>query len=94
MPVEIVAGLNRIIHESLANVFKHAKASGVSVSLTFEDGQVKLTVQDDGVGFSTDNGAAGNGLDNMRQRASELGGSCKILSAPGDGSLVTVTVPA
>ena len=94
VPSEIVTGLNRIIHESLANVFKHAKASGVSVSLAFEDERVKLDVQDDGVEFSTENGVAGHGLENMRQRASELSGSCKILSAPGDGTLVTVSVPA
>lgn len=87
------AGMYRVMQEALANVFKHAGASTVAVGLAFEDGFVKLSVQDDGSGFNTDENGAGNGLSNMRERARELGGRCTILSAPGDGTLVTLTVP-
>jgi len=88
------AGVYRITQEALANVFKHANASSVHVTLAFEDGHLRLSVQDDGAGFSPDQVATGNGLDNMRQRAKDLGGTCKILSAPGDGTMVTLTLPA
>jgi signal transduction histidine kinase len=87
-------GLYRILQEALANVFKHSQASGVTVTLTFDDDRVGLTVHDDGAGFGTESVVGGYGLDNMRQRAQELGGTCKILSSPGEGTSVTLTLPA
>ena len=87
------AGLYRVLHEALANVFKHAQASGVTVTLTFGDDRVGLTVHDDGAGFETESVVRGYGLDNMRQRARELGGTCNILSSPGEGTSVTLTLP-
>ena len=87
------AGLYRILQEALANILKHAEAVGVTVELTFEQESVRLSVQDDGEGFSVEDVRVGYGLDNMRHRAEELGGSCKILSAPGDGTCVMLTLP-
>ena len=87
------AGVYRIMQEALANVFKHANASSVNITLAFENGSLRLSLQDDGSGFSPDQVTAGYGLDNMRQRAKEMGGTCKILSAPGDGTIVTFTLP-
>ena len=74
MSVAVATGLYRILQEALANVLKHARASAVRVALTFEPDRVSLSVEDDGVGFQTDGAKPGYGLDNMRQRAQELGG--------------------
>ena len=83
-----------ICREALTNVVKHARASGVA--LTIERGKrvLLLTVKDDGVGFdpSTHKGA-GQGLRNMGERARRLGGSFSIESAPGFGTRITVEVP-
>jgi len=92
--VGVATGLYRIIQESLANVLKHARASEVNVALSFGDRDVRLVVQDDGAGFEPDAARHGYGLENMRQRAEELGGSLEISSAPGTGTRVSVSLPA
>ena len=92
--VAVASGLYRILQESLANVLKHANAHTVKVRLAFEPGEVRLSVEDDGVGADMDGVKPGYGLDNMRQRAEELGGSFVINSAPGQGTGVRVTLPA
>ena len=59
------------------------------------DGLAELTVEDDGKGFEIDavGDSAGMGLTNMRERVEFLGGSLSILSSPGKGTKVSVTVP-
>jgi signal transduction histidine kinase len=78
--------------EAVQNAVKHAGASRVDVLLTAEDGQVRLSVTDDGSGVAGT--AAGAGLTNMRDRMVALGGTLHIGSAPGGGTTVTGTVPA
>lgn len=88
------SSLYRIAQEALANVYRHAEASTIDISLAFYDDSVSLEVRDDGHGFSVDEGlASGRGLRNIRQRADELGGNVKITSAPGQGASVRVTLP-
>ena len=94
LSVPVATGLYRILQEALANVLKHARATTVSVGLTFEPDGVRMSVEDDGVGFHTDGAKPGYGLDNMRQRAQELGGGFELSSAPGEGTHVSVTLPA
>ncbi len=94
LSVAVATGLYRILQEALANVLKHAHASHVDVRLVFESGQVRLSVQDDGVGFHAEDIRPGYGLENIRQRAEELGGSLKMSSAPGEGTGINITLPA
>ena len=92
------AALLRICQESLNNVLKHANATEVGVTLAFNDGEVRLLVQDNGIGFdpeapterSTDSG--GFGLISMRERVRILGGELKVQSEPGRGTLVEATL--
>jgi signal transduction histidine kinase len=89
--------LLRIVQEALANVRKHAGSPGqVEVRLSAGDGQLQLTVADDGAGFDPA-GAGSNGwhfgLAVMRQRAARIGGELAIHSAPGEGTRVEVRVP-
>jgi signal transduction histidine kinase len=80
--------------EALANVQKHARASAADVRVRAHRGQVVLEIRDDGPGFNPAAGHPGHfGLDSMRSRASEIGGSLTITSAPGSGTLVRVCVP-
>ena len=89
-------GLYRILQEALANVLKHAHASEVKVSLAFEPGNVRLSVEDDGVGFQPGGAGSGYGygLQNMRERADELGGTFDISGVSGQGTTITVVLPA
>ncbi|WP_435157930.1 sensor histidine kinase [Amycolatopsis sacchari] len=83
--------LLRAAQESLANVRKHAGARHVSVALAVVPGAVRLTVRDDGTGF--DPGAVrGFGIEGMRARAAQVGGSLTVRS--GRGTTVAVEVPA
>jgi signal transduction histidine kinase len=87
----------RIVQEALQNVEKHAGASMVDVVSEVEDGQVRVWVSDDGVGFapeappSTGDGS-GFGLLSLRERARLSGGTLDVASAPGAGTRITITI--
>ena len=93
VPVATSTAFYRILQEALANVLKHAQASEVEVELAADPDWVRLSVKDNGVGFATDGVRPGYGLDNMQQRAQELGGRFEIESAPGEGTSVRVALP-
>lgn len=87
--------LLRAAQEGLANVHRHARASSVTVTLSYMGDVAAVDVHDDGRGF--DPGAARGtsiGLDGLRDRAGELGGEVVVESRLGHGTTLTVTVPA
>ncbi len=92
---DIESTLLRICKESLNNVAKHAKASQVGVSLIFGKEMVKLGIHDNGVGFDPKGTRNSNsfGLISMRERAQLLGGSLRIKSEEGMGTLIEISVP-
>ena len=91
--------LLRILQESIQNAVRHGRAEQVFVSIRFGDQRVALTVEDDGHGFDviaarrTRVDGQGLGLLGMEERASLLGGTLDITSAPGDGTVVRASVP-
>ncbi|MBK1785418.1 sensor histidine kinase [Prauserella sp. ASG 168] len=85
--------LLRATQEALANVRKHARATAVTVRLSVVDTEARLEVTDDGAGFVVD-AATGFGLHGMRSRAEEAGGTLDIHSGPGEGTTVSLEVPA
>jgi len=85
----------QIVRASLANVGRHAQATTCRVSVrTDPGGTIGVVVDDDGVGFDTAARTDGMGLANLRARAEALRGTVTIDAALGDGSTVTVTLPA
>ncbi|MGK5557289.1 sensor histidine kinase [Actinomadura kijaniata] len=90
-----------VLKEALANVRRHAAASAVEVRLSWRDDAVELAVRDDGRGFAMPAGerldplarAGHYGLVGMAERARRVGGRLAVWSAPGRGTLVTMTVP-
>jgi signal transduction histidine kinase len=86
--------LYRLAQEALNNVLKHAHAARVSVKLTLAGGAANLEISDDGVGFDPSLASPGGfGLRGMRERVERLGGSLRIVSAPGTGTQVLAEVP-
>jgi len=85
--------LFRIAQEALNNVAKHSQATSASVSLIFNTGQVRLRIEDDGIGFDTFQSRAGLGLQNIRERAEGLGGQLAVESVSGKGTKITVEIP-
>jgi signal transduction histidine kinase len=87
--------LYRIAQETLHNSTKHAQASSVTLLLREEPDGILLEVADDGVGFDPAGSFPGHlGLRSMRERASWLGASIEVESAPGRGARTRVFVPA
>lgn len=85
----------RIVQEALANAVKHAQPTRIRLRLHQQDGQVAVTVSDDGGGFdpSLAEQRHGLGLGLMRQRIAELGGTLQLDSTPGQGTSVQVLLP-
>ena len=87
----------RIAQEALQNAFKHAAAARIAVRLGRDDGTLRLTVTDDGHGFDPDDAELRSrrlGLTSMEERAARLGGRLAIDSRRGEGTTVTLEVPA
>ena len=93
MPVPVRAGVYRILHEALSNVLQHSGASEVRITLEVGSGSVRMSVKDNGVGFNSIEPRAGYGLDSIRRRAQEMGGTVSISSAEGAGADVWVSLP-
>jgi signal transduction histidine kinase len=91
--------LFRIIQEALTNARKHSRTVRVKVALGVEDDSVRLEIRDWGQGFDVGEAMAraavgqSFGLIGMQERARLLGGVCRIVSEPGRGALITVTIP-
>lgn len=82
------------VHEALLNALYHAKAQNVSVWLEFNQDEIHLAVEDDGVGFSLDCANQDGdhfGLNIMRARVARIGGQIQINSSPGKGTRIMLT---
>ena len=84
----------RILQEALNNISKHSNAKNVAVVMGFTSLRVTLSISDDGEGFDTAEDKRGHyGLDNMKKRASQLGGTVEIESSEDGGTTVTLALP-
>jgi signal transduction histidine kinase len=81
-----------VLQEALSNVTRHAAASRVDVAVTTADGELVVTVTDDGRGLS-ETMSGGRGLQNIRARAARLGGEAAWEVAPGGGTMLRWRVP-
>ena len=82
----------RLVQESLTNVIKHARASTVRVSVAAIEGEVRIEVQDDGLGFDPGERTEGFGLAGMRERVYLAGGTVELQSGE-NGTLVRARLP-
>ena len=92
LPDEHKTCVFRIVQEALHNIQKHANANAVEITVRASDSWLSVTVQDDGRGFQQGRNH-GLGLTGMHERAESLGGSVKITSGPGKGTLIEVALP-
>jgi signal transduction histidine kinase len=93
---DVENALFRVSQEALNNVLRHANACIVSIQLRFDPERASVSISDDGVGFpeeavtkSTDH----TGLDGMKMRAEELGGTFRIMHREPMGATVEVSIP-
>lgn len=99
LPAGEELALYRIAQESLRNVLRHAQAGRAEVCLAYEPDEVRLTIQDDGVGFVTPESpgqmAAGGhyGLLGIQERAEAIGARMVMESSPGNGTRIAIHLP-
>jgi signal transduction histidine kinase len=91
MPPPIQLLCYQVTREALTNILKHAEATTITIRLESTDEGARLTIQDDGKGFDTEQGSPEGhfGLAMMRERAQNSGGGLEIESAAGEGTTVT-----
>jgi signal transduction histidine kinase len=87
------SALYRMAEEALNNALKHAGATEVQVALTCRNQNLLLAVTDNGCGFDSAQIAPGFGLQGLRERAAELGGTLIVKTHPGGGTRVVARVP-
>ncbi|TMM39894.1 MAG: GAF domain-containing sensor histidine kinase [Actinobacteria bacterium] len=92
VPDDVRPDLLAVLHEALSNAVRHARASRVEVSVEVRDGQLRLTVTDDGIGPGEPFDER-SGLVNMRRRAGDHGGTLTISPGPAGGTRVAWAVP-
>jgi signal transduction histidine kinase len=95
LTVEIETNLLRIIQEAVTNALRHARPRAIRVRLAGAGDFVKVSIEDDGCGFSLRDAASGDGfgLIGMRERAESLSGKLLISSHPARGTRVLVKIP-
>ena len=81
------------VKEVLHNIVRHAQATEVHFRIAAESGRVEISLSDNGRGFDEATVVSGNGLRNLRNRLSAIGGLCEILSQPGKGTTVRLLLP-
>jgi signal transduction histidine kinase len=95
LPPDAAGHLLRIGQEAATNAVRHAQASEIGVELAFEEGDLRLSVEDDGTGFVVNDlrRAEGFGLITLQERARILGADLAIASQPGGGTRVQLNWP-
>jgi PAS domain S-box-containing protein len=95
---ELETAIFRIVQEALTNMFRHSGARNAGVTIMQKDGNIMVTVRDDGKGIEEQvvelrPESLGVGIGGMRQRVTELGGSLRLANA-NPGTIVEVSIPA
>ena len=90
-----VVGMNtyRIIQEAVNNALKYSEATKVVVSVKQDGEGLRVRIKDDGKGFDPDQVQLGNGLNNMKKRAKDIGSDLSLKSSPGEGTTIEFGVP-
>ena len=83
-----------IAHNAMTNTLRHSRAGKVTIALDFGEGELRMTVSDDGVGLPDDYEERGHGFRNMRAAAMRMSGRLEVAQGEdGRGTTVTCTVP-
>ena len=91
--------LLRICQEAMTNIRKHSRAHNVQATVKLGNGNLSVSIDDDGCGFDAQgNGidglpTPGRGLDIMRERTESIGGKLWVVSLPGQGTKIQIEVP-
>jgi|GEM_PF-6461354 len=93
LPMLSKRNLYLIFKETINNAMKHATCKNIHISLNKQNNAIHLTVEDDGVGFDADKQVNRNGLKNIRQRATEIGGQINYTNKETGGTKMELAIP-
>ena len=93
LPPMAQENLLHIGQEALTNTLKYAQATRFETRLSFNAREVRLDLQDNGIGFKVDNGHNGFGLTGMQERVDQMNGTLTIASECGKGTKIVVVLP-
>jgi signal transduction histidine kinase len=82
-----------IFKESVNNAVKYSECRSLRIDLKLSKKDFEMTITDDGKGFDASKNGTGNGLNNFKQRANDLGGETIVHSKPGEGTIIILKVP-
>jgi hypothetical protein len=82
-----------IIKEALNNIAKYSEATHAVIGIELDGTQISIRISDNGKGFDLSIVRMGNGINNMKQRATSLGGSMSVISQPGGGTHIDCRIP-
>jgi signal transduction histidine kinase len=91
LPMEIRKNIYLVCKEAINNAVKYSSASNLTISVTEENDECKLSIKDDGCGFENTAVKKGNGLQNMLQRVQEINARLSVDTKPLSGTIVTVS---
>ena len=91
LPETIALAAYFVASEALANVAKYAEASAVAIRVSDAGGTMTIEIADDGIGGADD--ARGSGLRGLADRVEALDGTLRVMSPPGEGTVVTAELP-
>jgi signal transduction histidine kinase len=93
VPAAVDHAAYRIVQEALTNVVRHAGDASVMINLSRTDGQLWVSVADDGRQVRASDVLSGNGIRGMRERAAAVGGQADARPGPGGGVVVEAVLP-
>jgi signal transduction histidine kinase len=82
-----------VVKESLNNIAKHSGAKSVALHVATDNNMLRITIRDDGKGFTPNAAIGGTGLGNLYQRLQSCGGTVQITSETGQGTTIIVSLP-
>jgi PAS domain S-box-containing protein len=91
--VDVQLAMYRIVQEQFTNILKHSNASLVDITVQRRNGDICMSIEDNGVGFDTHKTRNGIGLENIKRRVQVLNGNFSIQTMPGDGCTLYVELP-
>ena len=91
--LEVQRNLFLIFKEAIVNMAKHAGATKATITIKTEKNYVWIQIKDNGKGFDAESATDGNGLRNLKSRASQINGELAVTSKPGEGTEVNMVIP-
>jgi signal transduction histidine kinase len=93
LDIDLRRNILLIVKESLNNIVKYSQATEVILQINIPGNTLHVSIEDNGRGFDMDTSKKGNGLQNIRYRVNQCGGSIGIRSAAGQGTSITCDFP-